>query len=136
MSEKNLEIVRRAIKAFNGEDLDQALEWADPEIEWVVAREHPDAATHRGRDAVAAYLREWQDTLEDLRLEMARVVEVGDTVVTVGKMCGVGAGSGAAVEIPIAFVSYVREGRTVRVEEYLNQAHALRAVGLSQMDDV
>jgi len=58
--EKNLEIVRRAIKAFNREDLDQALEWADPEIEWVVARDHPDAATHRGRDAVAAYLREWQ----------------------------------------------------------------------------
>jgi ketosteroid isomerase-like protein len=132
MSENNLEIVRRAIEAFNGGELDRALGWADPEIEWVVAREHPDAATHRGRGAVASYLREWQDTLEELRLETDRVVEVGDTVVTVGKMCGVGAGSGAAVEIPIAFVSYVREGRTVRVEEYLNPAHALRAVGLPE----
>jgi ketosteroid isomerase-like protein len=40
-------------------------------------------------------------------------------------------GSGAEVEIPIAFVSILRDGKTIRVEEYLNPADALEAVGLA-----
>lgn len=132
MSQENVENAWRAIEAFNSGDLDRAFEWTDPEIEWVVAREHPNAATHRGRDAVASYFREWQDTLNEMHLNIDRVVEAGDSVVTIGKVSGVGAGSGAPIEIPIAFVSEVREGKTVRVEEYLNPGQALKAVGLSE----
>jgi ketosteroid isomerase-like protein len=67
-----------------------------------------------------------------MRLDMDRIVDAGDTVVTVGTARGVEIGSGAAVEIPIAFVSILRDGKTIRVEEYLNPAEALEAVGLSE----
>jgi ketosteroid isomerase-like protein len=63
-------------------------------------------------------------------LETDRIVDAGDTTVMVGTVRGVGIGSGEEVQIPIAFVSVLRDGKTTRVEEYLNPAEALEALGL------
>ena len=132
MSQENVEIVRRSNALFNAGDWDAAREALHPDIEWVIAREHPDARTLIGRDAVADYQREWQTAMPDLHLELDRVVDAGDKVVTIGAVHGTGTGSGAVVRVPLAIVLTLRDGLIARAEEYLDPDEALEAVGLEE----
>jgi ketosteroid isomerase-like protein len=124
----NAAVVVRGIDAYNDGDVGGLLAMADPAIEWEVAPEHPAATTHRGIDAVRAYHEDWRNTLHGMTIELPRVEESGDEVVTVCRLRGRGTGSGADVEVEIAFLTTFRNGRAVRVEEFLNPDEALRAL--------
>jgi ketosteroid isomerase-like protein len=52
------------------------------------------------------------------------------SVVAVGRIKGIGVGSGAEIEVPIGFVSRFRDGRVVMVKEYLDPDEALEAAEL------
>jgi ketosteroid isomerase-like protein len=126
MSEENVEIVTQALHGSG--DLEADAVWWHPQVEWVIAREHPEARTLNGRDAVVAYLQDWQTALPGMSFDTKRVVEAGEAVVAVGTVRGTGLGSGADVEVPLALVCVVNHGMVARVEEYLNPDEALEAV--------
>lgn len=130
MSE-NVEYVRRWAEALNRHDLDALVEGAAPEFEWVVAREHPDATTHRGIEATLEYLGEWIGMLPDFHVEIEEIEERGDRILVVIHLTGSGAGSGAGTEVRTAMISTFRDGRPVRTEEYLDpeEARALLSAG-------
>ena len=123
----NAEFVRRWVDAWNRGDDGMLLEGVGPEFEWVVAREHPDATTHRGPDAAAAYLADWRRMLPDLEVQIEELLEAGERVLLVMRMTGTGAGSGAVTEVRVATISAFREGRPVRTEEFLDPEAARRA---------
>jgi ketosteroid isomerase-like protein len=124
----NVALLRRQIDAYNRGDFEAALEGTDPAVEWVVAREHPAARTVRGHDELREYHRDWQGTMPGLAIELVEVDERGESVLTVCRMRGAGAGSGAEVVVVVAFVNRFRDGRVVRVEEYLDADEARRAL--------
>jgi ketosteroid isomerase-like protein len=132
MSRENLKIVQESNALSNAGDWNAALELLHPDVEWVVAREHPDARTLVGREAVRGYRQEWQETLPDLRIELDQLLDVDDRVVGVGTVSGTGVGSGADVRVSLAVVFTIRCGLIKRAEEYLNPAEALKAVGLAE----
>jgi ketosteroid isomerase-like protein len=130
MSQDDVELLRAF---FAITDVKDAFETAwHPEIEWVVAREHPEARTLVGREAVLAYFRAWEEILDDPRLEMNRFIDAGVPVVAVGTVRGTGAGSGADVQVPIALVCTIKDRKLVHVEEYLDTNEALDAAGVAQ----
>ena len=133
-SNPNVDAVRRSIDAYNGGDLDGLIAMAHPDIEWEVAPEHPAATTHRGIDAVREYHEDWRNTLRGLRIDPRSVAASGDRVVTVCGLRGEGAESGADVEVEIAFLTTFRDGKAVRVEEFLDPDEAMRALE-SDSDD-
>ncbi len=45
MSQKNVEVVRRAIEAYGREELDGVLRYYDPEIEWTSTGDYIERAT-------------------------------------------------------------------------------------------
>ena len=124
----NAAAVTGAIDAYNAGDIDGLLTMAHPDIEWEVAPEHPAAATHRGFDAVRKYHQDWRNTVRDLTIDLRSVAESDDDVVTVCRLHGKGGESGADVEVEIAFLTTFRDGKAVRVEEFLDPAEALRAM--------
>jgi ketosteroid isomerase-like protein len=140
MSQENVEIVRAMIEASNspGFDLDNWLdEFFDPEIEWHDLPMAPDADVHCGRDAfrrrVVAYLEAWADTI--VEIEDIRAIE--DRVLVLGRYSGVGRQSGVSVtgdmSLPATWTVYeLRAGRILRVRQFVTQAEALEAVGLSE----
>jgi uncharacterized protein len=132
MSHENVEVVKRANALTNEGDLDAAFRLLHPDIEWVIAKEHPDARTVTGYEAVEVYRREWQEMLPDVRVEFDRLLDTGNAVVAIGTVRGTGAGSGADVRVPIGFVFTLRDGLIARAEEYLNPAEALDAAGLAE----
>jgi uncharacterized protein len=124
----NAALVIRGIDAYNAGDLDALVTMAHPDIEWEVAPEHPAATTHRGFDAVREYHRDWRNMVEGLTIELQSVAEHGDSVVTVCRLRGKGAESGADVEVELALLTTFRDGKPARVEEFLDPGEALRAV--------
>jgi ketosteroid isomerase-like protein len=132
MSRENVEIVRRQVAALNRGDWEASLEGIDPGIEWVVAREHPASRTIHGLDELRAYRQDWGQMLGALRFESERIIDRGDVVISIGRISGTGAGSGAATEVPIGFVLRFRDGSVIKVEEFLDPGEALEAAGLSE----
>jgi ketosteroid isomerase-like protein len=122
----NAEYVRRWTDAFNRRDLDALVEGAGPEFEWEVAREHPDATTHTGIDATLNYFRDWFRTMPDFHVEIDEIEELGDRVLTVIRITGSGAGSGAGTQILTGMVSTFHDGKPIRTEEYLDPDEARR----------
>jgi ketosteroid isomerase-like protein len=133
VSEENVDAVRRMTASAVAGDWDAAVALMAPEVEWVIAREHPEARTLVGRRALVDYQRAWQETLPDMEVEVDRLLDGGrDKVIGMGAVRGTGAGSGAGVRVSLAVVYTVRDGLIVRAQEFLNPHDALKAVGLKE----
>ena len=124
MASDNEQFVRQWADALNRGDFEALMKEADPDFEWVVAREHPDAATHRGPEAVASYLAEWRQMMPDFHVQIVELEESGDRVLTVIEITGTGAGSGARTEVRTATISTFSDGKPVRTVEYLDPEEA------------
>jgi hypothetical protein len=132
MSQQNVEIVLRSNALMNAGEIEAALRLVHPEIEWVVAKDHPEARTIVGREAVSEYRAEWQQMLPDVRFDADRWLDAGEQVVAIGSARGTGIDSGAQLQVPIAFVFTLRDGLISRVEEYIDPHDALDAAGLTE----
>ena len=131
MSKENVEAVRRQHEHFSrtGEVL---AEIYDPDAEWIAAREDPDAATHRGLEAIRRYFAQWTEMFEDIDFRTEELIDAGDKVFAWFRFSGKGVTSGAPVEMEQAQIWTFRDGKVVRVEEYFDRAEALEAAGLRE----
>ena len=129
-----MEIIRRAYDALERGDLDLlASEFYDPQIEWETSREDPDAATHRGREAVRRYYDQWLDSFEGLHADVEEYIDAGkDRVFTWVRWTGRGRGSGIEAEWWLAIVYTLRAGRILKAEEYFDRGEALQTLGLAE----
>ena len=132
MSEENVEIVRRAVEAFEREGLEGSLRHYDPEIEWSTTGAWIEAATYRGHEGVRRYFGHLDDEFDDLRFEVEELIEAGDQVILTVRAGGRGKASGAAVELTMHAVCSLRDGMIVRMRNYADKAEALEAAGLSE----
>jgi uncharacterized protein len=132
VSQENVEVVKRAFEAFERGDLDAFSQLQDPDIEWQTSSEDPDAATHRGREAVRRYFEQWMESFEGLRADVQECIDVGnDRVFAWTRWAGRGRASGADAEWHLAIIYTFRNGKAVRAEEYFDRGEALEAVGLA-----
>ena len=81
MSEENVEVVRRAIDAWN-EDGPESVKrfWAE-DGEWHDPPNLPDSRVVRGRDAVAAFLTDQAGAVGQVKFTIVDVRATGETVV-------------------------------------------------------
>ena len=107
-----------------------AAENAHPDVEWMAAREDPDAATHRGPEEIQRYFDSWVDMIEGIAVEPVEVIDNGDLIFAWIRITGRGSESGIPVEMEQAQVWRFREGKAERIEEYFDRAEGLRAAGL------
>jgi ketosteroid isomerase-like protein len=123
MDSANVRVLRRLEELFNRRDLDAYLDLVDPEIEWHVARDDPDATVHRGREQVGAYLQGWIDAFADLRIHVDETSEAEDRVRAVVRFTGHGTGSGMPLDDRVSFDFSLRGGHVAKVED-LGRAQA------------
>ena len=132
MSRESLEIVRQTIEVANGRDLDALDDLATTDYEWHNAPGFPGGGVHRGREAVKAHLREFFETWETYTVEEERVIDAGEQVVQLCQLHATGKGSGVPLDIPIAWVHTLRDGKFARTRAFVRHADALEAVGLRE----
>jgi ketosteroid isomerase-like protein len=132
MSRENVEIVRRAIEAYEHEGLDGSLRSYDPEIEWTSTDAYIERATYRGHEGVRRYLGTMEEEFDDLRIEPVELIDAGEQVISSVRISGRGKTSGAPVELTLISVDSLRDGLIYRVRNYPDMAAALEAAGLRE----
>jgi ketosteroid isomerase-like protein len=128
MAQENVEIVRGALEAYARGDLERALADTDADVVWNPAEEPP----MRGLDEVRAYLQRWEGVWEELDTTPEEFTDAGDRVVVTIHFRGRGRGSGVEVDARSHHVYTLRDGRTVRMDEFTDRADALKAAGLPE----
>jgi ketosteroid isomerase-like protein len=128
-SRENEELVRFGYDWFN-RHREPPPTW-HPDGEYINAREDPDHAVYSGIEAIRKQHQGWVDAYPDLHVEPLEIRANGDRVFVWTRFTGHGADSGAAMEMELAQVITLEQGRTRRIQEFFDRAEALRAAGLA-----
>jgi ketosteroid isomerase-like protein len=132
VSEGNLQFVLDAYSRFNAGERRPELWYFHEDAEYHTSSADPDSAVHRGIDAIRRQFQSWTDTYPDLTVKPLDAKENGDRVFLWVRFSGHGAGSGVPMDMELAHVVTVENGRTRRVAEYMDRADGLRAAGLAE----
>jgi ketosteroid isomerase-like protein len=131
MSAENVEVFKRATVALNRLDVDAYLDWGTADFEWFpVLGGTVEGKSFRGREGVEEYYGELRDIWEEFRFVVDELRDLGDSVLSFGRIEGRGRGSGVQVALPISVLSDFREGKCWRVRAFSDHGEALRAAGL------
>jgi ketosteroid isomerase-like protein len=132
MSQENVDFVRDGYARFNAGERTAELWFWHPNAEYQAAREDPDSAVHRGIDAIRKQFASWVEAYPDLKIEILEAEGNGDQVFLWVRFIGHGAASGIPLEMELAHVYTLRDGKAARVVEYTDRKEALEAAGLRE----
>jgi ketosteroid isomerase-like protein len=131
MSQENVEIVLAAYEWGNRERR-LARDWWHADGEYVNSREDPDHATYQGIEAIEKLFASWIAAYPDLQVHPIEARTNGNRVLVWVRFSGHGAESGLPLDMELAHVITLEDGKVKRLEEYLDRAEALQAVGLRE----
>jgi ketosteroid isomerase-like protein len=135
MSQENVDAVQRAVEAWNADDLDAFLAELDADVEW-----HPSiepglegmATTYRGHDDARKAWGEYRgEAWERLTIRPHELRDLGGSVLLLGQMDLTARTTGIEFTQELGQLAEFREGKIVRVRDFLTHAEALEAAGLS-----
>ena len=129
MSQENVEIVKNAYRGLDERGVDGFLEFVHEDVEYLPVEESGAVRRHHG---MRRYFERWLDSWDDFRVVPTEFRESGADVFVAFAMHGRGRGSGVEVTREGVQVWHFRDGRGARIEEYVDRAEALEAVGLSE----
>jgi ketosteroid isomerase-like protein len=131
VSEENVEIVKRAIDAFNRQHVDAFANLVTPDFEWFPSMVSVvEGGSFRGREGIESYFHESRSTWEGLLVIGDDFRDLGDQVLMTGRTEGRGRGSGVPTDARLDVVWDLRDGKIALVRAYLDHDQALKAVGL------
>jgi ketosteroid isomerase-like protein len=130
VAQSDIDLVCGSHDAFRRRDLDEFVEYMDPEIEFTSLVLEVEG-TYRGHDGIRSWWNgilevfpEWQPQVEDAR-------QVGDRVLLKVRAEGAGTGSGIDVDRAIWQVAEVRDGRIAAWRFFRTEDEALAAAARS-----
>lgn len=132
-----METVKRAIAAWNADDLDAFLVELDAGIEWHPAiqpgLEGNEAAIFRGHEGARKSWPQFHgETFESLKNRPQEIRDLGDSVLVLGQMDLTARATGIEFSQELGELIEVRGGKIVRIRNFLTHAEALEAAGLSE----
>jgi ketosteroid isomerase-like protein len=129
----NVEFLKGMYKAFANGDVAAVLAGMDDHIEWSEAEGNPYHPGHPfvGPAAVVegVFARVLND-IEGFEIRPERFLADGDTVVMLGRYWGAKAhATGQTVDVQVAHVWDLRDGKAVRFQQYVDTLHFAQALG-------
>jgi ketosteroid isomerase-like protein len=132
MSREHVELVHRAVAAWNTRDIDRWLELTAPDVEVVFPQDVPEPGPFHGRDELRAWAEGFMTAWDDFEAEVRQAIPVGEQVVVELHQRGHGRETGIEMEQTDWHVFSVRDGRIVRWRAYWTREGALEAAGLRE----
>jgi ketosteroid isomerase-like protein len=129
MSDRNVDLARQGMDAFNRRDLKAYLALMDPGVEltpyevWVQG-----GRPYLGHAGVESWWKESLQVLPDLIVEPHEVRDLGDKTYVEGRLLGKGAESGAAVQRTLYAGIHWRNGKQVWWCSFATEQEALDAL--------
>lgn len=131
MPQESVDFVRDGYERFNAGERTAELWFWHEDAEYHASRDDPDAAVHRGIDAIRQQFAAWVEAYPDLRIEILEAEGSGDQVFLWVRFHGHGAASGIPLEMELAHVYTLRDGRAARLVEYVDRDEGRAAAGLA-----
>jgi ketosteroid isomerase-like protein len=126
----NLELVRSIAVAWVRGHYG-SVDWADPEIEFVIA-DGPEPGTSTGRTGLASKVREFQSAWQEYHSEALEYRELdSERVLVLTYASGHAKASGLKLGQMRANVFHVRDGKVTRLVAYWDRECALADLGLT-----
>jgi hypothetical protein len=132
MSEKNVELYRQGIEAFNRRDLETFLGLAHPDVVGISRVLAIEGGSYRGHDGTREWWNDLLGVFPDFRIEVVWVRDAGDLTVSELRNSAHGEGSAAPLEEFVWQVSEWRDGLVVGWQMYETEQEALEAAGLRE----
>jgi ketosteroid isomerase-like protein len=128
--------IQHALEAYNRRDLEAVAIGYHRDLEYYPYREFVESALaepcYHGPAGYRAYIEATYEVWGDgVRLEGTELIDLGDRLVMLADMPMQAQASGVALSQKYASVMTLEHGKVIRNQDYLDQAEALRAVGLS-----
>jgi ketosteroid isomerase-like protein len=133
MSEENVELVRRAVDAYNRRDLDGIVEnWApDAVLDWSNSR-GLEAGVFRGHGEIRAFTQRFLEAFDEVRLEIDDLHEVEDGLLIMENVTYLRGRDGIEVQARSAWLITIRDGEQTSLTLYQTKQEALEAAGLRE----
>jgi ketosteroid isomerase-like protein len=130
MPEETEFLARNIITAFNREGIDAALEYADPQIEWIAPPEWLEDRLYEGHEGVRRLALFWMTQFDQYRLELEEFIHLGEGrgIVLLLQRGRIRA-SDVPIEQPVGWIVESRDGKVARVEVYFSWEAARAAAG-------
>ena len=132
MSEQNVELHRRIVKAFNGRDLEAMIACTDPSIEYHPLLSALGMTVYHGHDGMRSWFGQLDDAWEELRVEAEAYFDLGEQTLLFYVLHGRGRHSRAEVAMPGAQLCRWRDGLCVYGKQYAHSDDALKDLGVSE----
>jgi ketosteroid isomerase-like protein len=133
MSQENVDIVRGAYEEFatTGQ---LAAEIATPDFVWDMSKflGWPEQQIYEGVDGARSFLEAWTAAWDDWELEVDALHDAGEKVVAVIRQRARAKVTGIPVDMSLAQVWTLRDGKEARMDMYSDPDEALKAVGLAE----
>ena len=138
MSRESVELVRRFFKLALNNDVHHGdwpqLDLLAEDVIYNPVADMAEARPCRGRDQFRRLMEDFhlQGWSDDLSWQPTSFRDFGDRVIVRVEFAGHGRASGAEFSGRVFAVYTVRDGLIVRIEDFVDRAQALEAVGLSE----
>jgi ketosteroid isomerase-like protein len=119
MSEQSVAVIKGVYDAFAQGDVPSVLGAFAPDIEWYEAEGMPYGGLHRGPEAVAQKV--FGPLVEDVdgfSVTPEQLIASGDTVAAVVRYTGTGKATGKALDLPVAHVWDIKDGKVARFRQF------------------
>jgi ketosteroid isomerase-like protein len=132
VSKRNVALVQEMVEALNRRDLDAALSWAAPEVEYDLSRtDSPLRGVYRGLDQVRGVAEEFYGPWSSVQYEAHQLVDTGDQVVMPYTSHFEGR-QGIKLTAEATWVFTIRDGLLTRLVLYQDHDEALREAGAAR----
>ena len=129
METSSVEVVRGVYDAFGRGDVPAVLGAMADDIEWYEAEGMPYGGVHRGPQAVAEKVfAPLVADVEGFTVSPEDVIASGDRVAVVSRYTGTGKATGRSLDLPVAHVWDVRDGKIARFRQFADTAKFLEVV--------
>jgi ketosteroid isomerase-like protein len=133
MSQEKVELVNRAIDAFNTRDIDAFLALADPDVKFVsLLMELEGGDPYRGHDGIRSWWENLFSAFPDFSTEIEELRELGDVTIARVRYHGHGMESDVPMEETVWQVVEWRRNKAIWWRFVRSEAEALEAAGLRE----
>src|SRR4051794_488222 len=98
MSEENVEVAGRGIRAFNCADVDAFAALTTPDFEWSPSMVAIEGEVFRGNEGIRRYFASLSSAWEEFLIRPERFRDLPDLVIMLGRLRGCGRNSGVPVD--------------------------------------
>ena len=140
MSQKNMEIAKRAMDSFNYSNFvlsgatpyPSLREFCDPDVEWDFSRQGIDGEIYRGYEGWVRFAETVRETCREFRFGAEEIIDAGESVVVLSRNNGL-AKSGVRLDVRAVQVLTFRDGKVITYRYFgEDRAACLASVGLVQ----